>query len=81
MQVALGRAGLRAEVDERAESVSKKIRDGEMLKVPFMLVVGDKEIESRGVTLRTRGQKETEPLGLEALVDRLSAICRPPDTP
>ena len=81
VQVALGRAGLRAEVDERAESVSKKIRDGEMLKVPFMLVVGDKEIESRGVTLRTRGQKETEPLDLEALVDRLSAICRPPDTP
>ncbi len=81
VQVALGRAGLRAEVDERAESVSKKIRDGEMLKVPFMLVVGDKEIESRGVTLRTRGQKETEPLGLEALVERLSAACRPPDTP
>ncbi len=78
---ALGRAGLRAEVDERAESVSKKIRDGEMLKVPFMLVVGDKEIESNGVTLRTRGQKETEPLSLEALVERLSVACRPPETP
>ena len=81
VQVALGRAGLRAEVDERAESVSKKIRDGEMLKVPFMLVVGDKEIESRGVTLRTRGQKETEPRGLEALVERLSVACAPPETP
>ena len=59
--------------------MSKKIRDGEVLKVPFMLVVGDKEIDSGGVTLRTRGLKDTEPLSLEAVVGRLSTACRPPE--
>jgi threonyl-tRNA synthetase len=76
---ALGHAGLRVDVDERSESVSKKIRDGEVLKVPFMLVVGDKEIDSDRVTLRTRGQKATEPLSLEATVERLTTACRPPE--
>ena len=41
---ALAAAGLRAEVDAAHESVSKKIRDGEVLKVPFLLVVGDREV-------------------------------------
>ncbi len=61
---ALRCAGVRAEVDLRTESVSKKIRDGEVAKVPFMLVVGDREVEQRTVTLRTRGSKDTTPLGL-----------------
>ncbi len=38
-------AGVRTEVDLRTESVSKKIRDGEVGKVPYMLVVGDREVE------------------------------------
>ena len=79
VQAALEAVDLRVDVDRRTESVSKKIRDGEVLKVPFMLVVGDKEIDSGGVTLRTRGLKDTEPLSLEAVVGRLSAACRPPE--
>ena len=39
-------AGLRAEVDDRTESVGRKIRDGELRKAPYMLVVGDKEAEA-----------------------------------
>ena len=79
VQTALEAVGLRVDVDRRTESVSKKIRDGEVLKVPFMLVVGDKEIDSGGVTLRTRGLKDTEPLSLEGVVGRLSTSCRPPE--
>ena len=45
-------AGLRAEVDERSESVGKKIREAEVHKVPYMLVVGDKESESHAVAVR-----------------------------
>jgi len=56
--------GLRVEVDVRPESVSKKIRDGEVQKVPFMVVVGDREVEQQTVTLRTRGSKETQPVPL-----------------
>ncbi len=42
----LFRAGLRVEVDARTESVGRKIRDNEMLKVPFMLIVGDREVDA-----------------------------------
>ncbi len=56
--------GLRAEADLRPESVGKKIRDGEVGKVPFMLVVGDREVEQGTVTVRTRGSKDTETLAV-----------------
>ncbi|MFH1834186.1 MAG: threonine--tRNA ligase [bacterium] len=65
---ALRAAGLRVEVDLRAESVSKKIRDGEVQKVPFMLVVGDREVEACSVTLRTRGSRDTQPLAVAEAV-------------
>jgi threonyl-tRNA synthetase len=55
VRATLEAAGLRAEVDLRTESVSKKIRDGEVQKVPFLLVVGDREVEQRTATVRTRG--------------------------
>ena len=45
--VRAARGGLRARVDERTESVGRKIRDAELAKAPYMLVVGDKELESR----------------------------------
>src|SRR3954447_8592008 len=48
----LSEAGVRVEVDERSESISKKIRDGELQKAPYMLVVGDDEQESGCVAVR-----------------------------
>ena len=76
---ALKKAGLRVEVDLRPESVSKKIRDGEGTKVPFMLVVGDREIEQGSVTLRVRGSKDIRPLELSAAVAEISEHCRVPE--
>ncbi len=75
---ALECAGLRAEVDLRSESVSKKIRDGEVTKVPFMLVVGDREVEQRTVTLRTRGSKDTQPYALADATAKIAEECSPP---
>jgi len=75
---ALGRAGLRVEVDLRSESVSKKIRDGEVTKVPYMLVVGDREIEQRSVSLRRRGGRKTTSYGLAEAAAYLADECRPP---
>ncbi len=49
-------AGLRAEVDDRAESTGRKIRDGELRKVPYLLVVGDKEADSGSVAVRRHGE-------------------------
>ena len=75
---ALLAAGLRAETDLRSESVSKKIRDGEVAKVPFMVVVGDREVEQAAVTLRTHGNKETESLALDEAIIALVEKCSPP---
>jgi threonyl-tRNA synthetase len=70
---ALGAAGLRAELDDRTESVGRKIREAELRKIPYMLVVGDREAEQRAVALRRHreGDQGTIPLG-EA-VERLTA--------
>jgi threonyl-tRNA synthetase len=52
----LREVGLRAELDERTESVGRKIRDAELRKVPFMLIVGDAEQEEGRVSVRRHGQ-------------------------
>ncbi len=47
-------AGVRVHVDDRTESVGRKIRDGELAKVPFLLVVGDREADEGTVSVRAR---------------------------
>src|SRR5690625_1989221 len=54
--------GIRVEVDERDEKIGYKIREAQTQKVPFALVLGDKEIESGSVNLRRYGEKKTETL-------------------
>jgi threonyl-tRNA synthetase len=66
----LQEAGLRVEVDERGERMNAKIRDAQKLKVPYMLVVGDKEAESRQVALRLRSGENPGPMGLDAFLER-----------
>jgi len=48
--------GVRVQIDERTESIGKKIREAEMQKIPFMLIVGDKEIEANKVAVRKYGE-------------------------
>jgi len=69
---ALGAAGLRAEVDDRTESVGRKIREAELRKVPYMLVVGDREAEERAVSLRRHGEGDLGTVTLDAVVERLA---------
>ena len=49
-------AGVRGELDARSESIGKKIRDAELARVPYMLVLGDKEEQEGAVSVRRRGQ-------------------------
>jgi threonyl-tRNA synthetase len=60
----LREAGLRVQVDERSESIAKKIREAEVLKVPYMLVVGDAEQEAEAVAVRRHreGDLGSQPL-------------------
>jgi threonyl-tRNA synthetase len=70
---ALAAAGLRAEVDERSESVGRKIRDTELVKVPYMLVVGDREADARAAALRRHREGDLGTLPLGEVVARLAA--------
>jgi threonyl-tRNA synthetase len=67
----LREAGIRAEVDLRNEKVNYKIRDWETKKVPYMLVVGDKEQNARSVAVRKHRKGDTGAVPLEDLRDRL----------
>jgi threonyl-tRNA synthetase len=53
-RAALADAGVRVEVDARGESVGKRIRDGELAKIPYLLVMGDREAEAGAVSVRAR---------------------------
>lgn len=64
-------AGLRAQVDDSTESVGKKIRGAEKGKMPVMLVVGDKEVESGELTIRRRGQADQEQMKKEDFIKQL----------
>src|SRR5688572_6508610 len=70
---ALGEAGLRAELDDRTESIGKKIREAELRKVPYMLVVGDREAEQRAAALRRHGEGDLGTFPLDEVVGRLAA--------
>ena len=70
---ALRAAGLRAELDDRSESVGRKIREAELRKLPVMLVVGDREAEARAVALRRHGEGDVGTLGIDEAVARLVA--------
>src|SRR5215213_1732503 len=70
---ALRAAGLRATLDERPESVGRKIRDAELRKIPYMLVVGDREAEAREVALRRHREGYQGTLRLNEAIARLSA--------
>src|SRR5918999_6039592 len=63
-------AGLRVEVDERTESVGKKIRDGETRKVPYMLVVGDREAEANEVSVRRHREGDLGPMAVSVFRER-----------
>lgn len=56
---------IRVELDDRSESVGKKIRDSELQKVPYIIVVGDKEEKAGNITIRTRGSKELKEIKVE----------------
>jgi threonyl-tRNA synthetase len=67
----LRKAGLRAELDDRGESVKRKIRDAELRKIPYMLVVGDREEDADEVALREHRRGDTGSVGVQPLLDRL----------
>ena len=68
---ALTQAGLRAEADLRNEKITYKIREHSLNKLPYQIVVGDKEMAANLVAVRTRGGQDLGQMPLETLIERL----------
>src|ERR1700747_246822 len=66
--------GVRVDVDARNEKMNAKIREHAMQKVPFLLVVGDKESEAGNVNVRTRGKEKTEDMPAAAFVEKIKKL-------
>jgi threonyl-tRNA synthetase len=73
---ALKTAGVRADVDLRDEKLGAKIRDAELLKIPYMLVVGPRDAEAGTVSVRRKGEGDLGAMALPAFLDRISAEIR-----
>ncbi|MCI0763940.1 threonine--tRNA ligase [Bacillus sp. TL12] len=71
VQEELQRAGIRVEVDTREEKIGYKIREAQMQKIPYMLVVGDNEVAENGVNVRKYGEQKSETIALDAFVDMI----------
>jgi threonyl-tRNA synthetase len=72
---ALAASGLKAEVDDRQEKVNYKIREAQLQKIPYMLVVGDKEVADRAVAVRSRAKGDLGPRPLDRFVtDALAEV-------
>ncbi len=67
----LNYAGIRVEIDDRSESVGRKIRDAELQKIPYMLIVGNKEIEAEKVAVRKYGEGDLGQLELEKIINNI----------
>lgn len=63
-------AGLRVEVDSRSERMNAKIRDAQNEKIPYMLVVGDREVENQAVSVRLRSEENLGAMSIDAFLSR-----------
>jgi threonyl-tRNA synthetase len=73
-------AGVRAIADLRNEKITFKIREHSLQKLPYQLIVGDKEVAAGAVAVRTRGGGDLGQMPVQALVERLQAEAAPPDS-
>ena len=75
--VTLKKAGLRVSVDYGSERMNSKIRDAQNQKIPYMLVIGDKEQAARAVSLRTRGGEQKNMIPLDEYLAQVEVEVRP----
>jgi threonyl-tRNA synthetase len=81
VEAALAEKGIRVEVDASQRKLGAMIRDAQLAKIPYTLVVGDKEVEAKGVAPRKHGEgKEAElpPMSLEAFVELIAKDAKAP---
>jgi threonyl-tRNA synthetase len=72
----LEESGIRVEKDLRNEKIGFKIREAQLQKIPYMIVLGDKEVETSTLSVRRRRSKETRTLDLKAFLNEVSEAVR-----
>lgn len=73
---ALRQAGMRVEIDQRNEKIGYKIREGQVQKIPYMLVLGDREMENEEVAVRYRQSGDIGTMSLGSFINRAAAEIR-----
>jgi len=68
VETALRNEGIRAKVDDRSERINLKIRQAQLDKVPYMLVVGDKEVAASTVSVRLRSGEQVSSMSLDSFI-------------
>jgi threonyl-tRNA synthetase len=71
VQEKLNKFDIRVEIDERNEKIGKKIRDTELMKVPYMLVVGEKEMNEEKIAIRRQGKGDLGSKSVDEFVQQI----------
>jgi threonyl-tRNA synthetase len=79
VKLQLESAGIRVEVDYRIEKMGLKIREAEKQKIPYMLIIGDQEVENQSVAIRKRKDGNLGAMSIQETIDRLNAEIKAAD--
>ena len=73
VQKLMQKAGIRCELDDRSEKIGKKIRDTELLKVPYMFIIGEKEVSENLVSVRRQGKGDVGQFAVSEIITTLTS--------
>ena len=72
VQEEFAKKGIRAELDDREEKIGYKIREAQLEKVPYMAIIGDKEVEANAIGLRSRSEGDLGQIGLVEFEEKIA---------
>ena len=67
------KAGIRVDIDDREETLEKRVRDAEVKWVPYIIIIGQKEIDSNNLSVRVRSKKKSEQIDTDGLIKQVKA--------
>jgi threonyl-tRNA synthetase len=67
----LKEAGIRADIDLNSSPISEKVRNAELMKIPYIIVIGDKEEKANNLAVRHRGVKEIKSVKADAFIEKV----------
>ena len=67
-------AGLRGSIDDRTESIGRKIRDNELKKIPFMIIAGEKESQEKNISVRKQGTGDQGSMSISEFVNQIKEL-------